>query len=99
MWVKVAVTSEFKDGQCKVVTANGKELALFKAEGAFYAMDNACPHRGGPLGEGHLEGSQVTCPWHAWTFDVKTGACDMDPVMKQTTFPVKIIGNDVLVDA
>ncbi|MBI3251802.1 MAG: nitrite reductase small subunit NirD [Candidatus Omnitrophica bacterium] len=98
MWQKVATISEIEEGQAKPVDAGGKPVALFKVEGQFYALDNTCPHRGGPLGEGYLKGTEVTCPWHAWTFDVKTGACQGIPGVKQATFPVKIEGDDVLVD-
>ncbi len=58
-----------------VVSAGSKTLALFSVGGEIHAIDNVCPHRGGPLGEGHLEGSVVRCPFHSWTFDVKTGEC------------------------
>lgn len=52
---------------------NGQEVAIFCVEGQWYAIDNSCPHEGGPLGEGELEGDIVTCPWHGWQFNVKTG--------------------------
>ena len=98
MWRKAAKTSEWEDGQGKPVALGDKQLALFKVGGQFYALDNACPHRGGPLGEGHLDGAEVTCPWHAWTFDVKTGDCLSTPDTKQKTFPVKVEGDDILID-
>ena len=49
------------------------QIALFKLEGKIYALDNACPHMGGPLGEGEIEDEVVTCPWHGWQFDIKNG--------------------------
>ncbi|MBI4433076.1 MAG: nitrite reductase small subunit NirD [Candidatus Omnitrophica bacterium] len=99
MWQKVAKTSEIENSQGKTVQAGTVAIALFKADGQFYAIDNVCPHRGGPLGEGYLDGAEVTCPWHAWTFDVKTGECKNIPNVKQKSFPVKIEGDDILVDA
>jgi nitrite reductase/ring-hydroxylating ferredoxin subunit len=51
------------------------EVAVFNVGGEFYAIDNSCPHRGGPLGEGELEDCIVTCPWHEFRFDVRTGKC------------------------
>ncbi len=99
MWTSACKVSEIEEGKSKIVTVNGKTLALFKSGGAFYALDNSCPHRGGPLGEGHLEGMEVTCPWHAWSFNVKTGACESMPDMKQKTFPTKVQKDDVLIDA
>ena len=62
-------------------------------------LENGCAHRGGPLGEGHVEGTEVTCPWHAWSFDLKTGECTTDPEMKQKTWPVKVEGGEVYLDA
>ncbi len=99
MWRKVAKLSGIQEGQPIVVDMDGKLIALFKVQGAVYALDNTCPHQGGPLGEGYLDGSEVTCPWHAWTFDVKTGDCQSSPGFKQPTYKVKVEGDDVLADA
>ena len=64
---------------------------------SFYALENACPHRGGPLGEGDLEGTEVVCPWHAWRFDVTTGASPVNPKTAVRTFPVEVAGDEVRV--
>ena len=64
--VKVAEAGEIPEGEARVVEADGHTLALFNVSGTFYALDNACAHRGGPLGEGDLDGRLVSCPWHAW---------------------------------
>jgi NAD(P)H-dependent nitrite reductase small subunit len=99
-WVKVAKASDFSEGQGKTVIANEKEIALFMHKGKFCALDNTCPHRGGPLGEGHLENGEVVCPWHAWAFEVTTGKCRVLPgEVDAKTYPVKVEGEDVLVDA
>ena len=95
--IKVAEVSELKPGQGKVVTVGEKELALFNIEGRFYAVDNICPHRGGPLGEGMLEGSVVTCPWHGWKFDVTTGISPVVKTAKVERVEVVVEGNDVKV--
>ena len=92
---RVATTTELLPGQCKVVVAEGRQIALFNVEGSFHALDNTCLHRGGPLGEGHLEGQIVTCPWHAWTYDVTTGICPANPNISVKTYPVKIEGSDI----
>ena len=97
-WVKAGKIADIDEGKSQVVNAEGKELALFKIEGNIYAIANTCPHRGGPLGEGYLEGQEVTCPWHAWAFDVKTGACQTMPDTKQPVFKVKIEADDIFVD-
>ena len=96
-FTKVATTSEIPTGTGKVVEAGGKKIAVFNSEGTFYAIDNTCVHRGGPLGEGNLSGTTVTCPWHGWEYDVASGACLFDPSMKVQKFDVKVQGQDVLV--
>ena len=94
---KVAQVSEIPPGTGKVVQANGKSIAVFNCDGTFYAIDNTCKHRGGPLGEGSLSGTTVTCPWHGWEYHVASGACQMDPSITVQTFDVKVAGDDVLV--
>ena len=98
MWQKAAKISDIEEGKSQTVELSGKPIAIFKAQGNFYAIDNGCPHRGGPLGEGYLDGFELTCPWHAWVFNIKTGACQMDPEIKQKCFPVKVEGEDVMID-
>lgn len=97
--VKVARVDEVPPGGGKVVKAGDKVLALFNLGGTFYALDNRCTHVGGPLGEGDVEGTQVTCPWHGSVFDIKTGAVVHPPARRPVaTFPVKVEKNEVLVD-
>ena len=84
--VKVVAVSELKAGECKTVMAGDRELALFNVGGKFYATDNICPHRGGPLGEGMLEDKVVTCPWHGWRFDVTNGSSPVIPGVKLDCF-------------
>lgn len=93
--VKVAAVSEVPVGEGRVVQAGGHTLALFNIEGRFYALDNTCAHRGGPLGEGDLEGRIVACPWHGWRWDVATGANANIPGLKVACFPV-IVENGVV---
>src|SRR3989344_780979 len=94
-FVTVAKKGELKPGECKVVDVNGKEIALHNVDGKFFATDNACLHRGGPLGEGMLEGEIITCPWHAWKYNVKTGVSLVNPQVKIETFKVKVEGDEV----
>lgn len=96
-FVKVAEVSEIAPGSVKQVTANGKTIALCNVGGQFYALDNECAHRGGPLSEGYLDGEKLECPWHAWQYDVHTGAVTINPGAKVPTYEVKIEGSDVLV--
>ncbi len=96
-FTKVASTSEIPVGTGKVVDAGGKSIAVFNSEGTFYAIENTCKHQGGPLGEGSLSGTSVTCPWHGWEYDVTTGSCAMDSSITVQKFDVKVEGQDVLV--
>lgn len=96
--VKVAPTSEIPPNQAKIVEVDGTQIAVFNVDGTFCAVNNVCPHRGGPLGEGDLEGSVVTCPWHGWQFDVKTGKNPVNPAAQVKTFPCKVEGSDVCIE-
>ena len=96
-FVRVASTTDVKAGHGIVVEVNGKTLAVFNVDGTFHAIDNTCIHRGGPLGEGDLEGSVVTCPWHGWQYDVATGTCLANPSAKVARYEVLLEGTDVKV--
>jgi nitrite reductase (NADH) small subunit len=95
---KIADTHDVEPGQGKGIEAGGKTLALFNCDGTFYAIDNTCRHRGGPLGEGELEGTIVTCPWHGWRYDVSTGANAMNPSITVSCYPVTVEGGSVFVE-
>lgn len=78
--------------------ANGIALCLANIEGELSALDNLCPHRQGPLGQGWIEGRAVVCPWHSWAFDVKTGIADYPAGERVAVFPIKTEGLDILID-
>jgi len=88
--VKVAAVGDLAAGEGKVVEVEGKTLALFNVDGVYYAINNSCAHRGGPLGEGELDGRVVTCPWHAWRWDVTTGANINNPAVEVACYPVRV---------
>lgn len=96
-YVKVTNLSELPEGSAKAIEVNGKTLALFNVSGTVYATDNTCLHQGGPLGEGFLEGEVITCPWHMWEYDVRTGENLEDHSLKVAIYPVKVENGDVLV--
>ena len=97
--VRVARVSEVSPGTGKVVGTDGRSIALFNVDGVFYAIDNTCTHRGGPLGEGALIGETVTCPWHGAQFNITTGKVEAPPAQKGVqSYPVKVQGDDVLVE-
>ena len=95
--IVVAKSSEVKAGEPRVVLVGTDEIALFRVEEKMYACSNTCPHRGGPIGEGRIDGKIVTCPWHGWEFDVTTGKMPVNPNVGITTYPVIMEGDDVKV--
>jgi nitrite reductase/ring-hydroxylating ferredoxin subunit len=96
-FVRVAGTDDVKPGSGMVAEVNGKTIAIFNVEGTYHAIDNTCIHRGGPLGEGDLEGDVVTCPWHGWQFNVTTGACVNNPSGRVASYQVQLDGTDIKV--
>ena len=74
-------------------------IALFNVDGQFHALDGVCPHQGGPLGQGELCGTIVTCPWHGWQFDVSNGLNQITPTICQPQFALKVEAGRVLVRA
>ncbi|HVA38320.1 MAG TPA: Rieske 2Fe-2S domain-containing protein [Candidatus Dormibacteraeota bacterium] len=98
-YVRVASVGEVPVGEALQVTVEGREIALFRLEDGWYALDNVCPHQGGPLSEGWIEGRTVTCPWHAWCFDLGSGALTLGPFAGVDAFDVRVEGDEVLVAA
>ena len=97
-FIKVATVGEIAKNTAKTCEIGDHQIAVFNVNGEFSAINNLCPHRGGPLAEGDLNGTLVTCPWHNWEFDVKTGASPVNPAVSVQTFPCKVENGDVLVD-
>jgi nitrite reductase (NADH) small subunit len=92
--IKLANKKDIPPGTAITVQGpDGTEIALFNIEGTIYALDNSCPHMGGPLGDGEIENCCVTCPWHGWQFDVKTGACENVPGESAVKIPIEVIGD------
>ncbi len=85
-------------GEGRVVDAGGKTLALFNVGGTYHAIDNTCSHRGGPLGEGDLDGTIVACPWHGWRWDVATGANANNPAVSVACFPITVEQGEIFVE-
>lgn len=80
-----------------VVEIDGRTIALFNVDGQFYALDNTCMHRGGPLGEGFVDRNNLTvqCPWHGWIYSLATGASPIDSMAKVEKFEVKVEEGEV----
>jgi nitrite reductase/ring-hydroxylating ferredoxin subunit len=98
-FMKVATTDELEDQQAKLVEVEGQRIALFRVREEFYALSDACTHRGGALSEGTVQGAEVTCPWHGARFDIKTGAVLGPPAGREVrSYPVRITGADVEIE-
>ena len=97
MFIDVGSVNDLKTGRAKTVVAGDRRIALYHTESGFYASDNTCPHRGGPLGEGDIIGEEIICPWHLWGFEIGTGMCTGDPRIRIAVHEVKIEGGRVLV--
>lgn len=97
MFVEVAKTAEVPLGRAKAVRLDGRTIALYHTGRGFFATDNTCPHRGGPLAEGDLVNDEITCPWHLWSFDIISGTCPGNPEIRVATHEVRIEGDALLV--
>ncbi|MEX2287084.1 MAG: Rieske 2Fe-2S domain-containing protein [Planctomycetaceae bacterium] len=95
---RVASVAEIPPGTARELTAAGRVIALFNVDGRFHALDGVCPHAGGPLGQGTLSGTTVTCPWHGWQFDVTTGRHCLNTNIQHDCLAVKVDGDDVYVE-
>jgi len=95
---KAANLSEVPAGTIKEVQLGGKAVALANVGGTFYAINGTCLHRGGPLGQGLVEGTVVTCPWHGWQYDVTTGKTVMNPNAGVACLRTEVRGDEVYVD-
>ena len=87
---RVAAVDQIPKDEGLVVDVDGREIAIFRCAGQFYAVENTCPHQGGPVAEGEFEDGVVNCPWHAWPFDVRTGECTINSSAKLETFEVRV---------
>ena len=91
----VAKVGEIEPEDSITVDVNGVSVAVFNSGGKYYAVGNTCCHRGGPLAEGTIDGTMVTCPWHGWEFDLSTGKCLNNPGACVPAFEVRIEGNSI----
>lgn len=97
--IEVATLTDLAPGTCQQVDAGGRPVALFNVNGTIYAIHGTCTHRGGPLGEGELDGPVVTCPWHGAQFDVTTGQVIGPPAPQSVpVYKVIVEGNQIKVE-
>jgi nitrite reductase (NADH) small subunit len=97
-FMRTAAAVEVPPGSIREFEVGGKTVALANVEGKFFAVNNLCLHRGGPLGEGELDRQIVTCPWHGWQFDVTNGKLLTNADVALACYPVEVRGDEVFVD-
>ncbi|MDO9403784.1 MAG: non-heme iron oxygenase ferredoxin subunit [Polaromonas sp.] len=98
-WTCVAQTAALQDDDVLPLVLGGKEVALFRVEGEFFATSNVCTHQYALLSDGFCENGQVECPLHQASFDIRTGEAQCAPAREPLRiYPVKVEGDDVLVE-
>jgi len=93
----VARVEDVPPGTIRGVEVDGQAIAIANVGGEFFATQHACLHLEGPLAEGRLEGKTLSCPWHGWQYDVRTGKNEFDHAIRLQTFDVKVEGGEVKV--
>ncbi len=95
VFVTVGKLDEISEGEGKSFDVNDRAIAVFMIDGKLHAIEDQCPHMGAALSAGHLDGCQVTCPWHAWRFDVRDGSwCDNSQI-KIDAFETRIVDGEI----
>ncbi|GMU94245.1 MAG: hypothetical protein AMXMBFR4_33030 [Candidatus Hydrogenedentota bacterium] len=94
--IRVARVGEIPDGEGKAFTCGNHRIAVFHIAGNYYAVSDTCPHAGGPLSDGWIDGTEVTCPWHGWSFDVQY--TDHDPGDGVCRYRTCVEGDDISVE-
>lgn len=98
-FIRVGSASIIPFGGARGYSVGRYEVAVFNLNGEFVALENCCPHQGGPIAEGFLDGDEVTCPWHAWCFNVRTGKLTLGEYAMIPRFAVRVEGGDLLIAA
>ncbi|HUO62226.1 MAG TPA: Rieske (2Fe-2S) protein [Terriglobales bacterium] len=97
--VRTASLEEVPAGRCTLTEVNGIRMVLARVGDQVYACADACSHRGGPLSEGKLTGTRLTCPWHGWMYDVRTGQCLLPARgAAVATYPVRVDSDGIWVE-
>jgi nitrite reductase/ring-hydroxylating ferredoxin subunit len=95
---RAAKVAEIPSGQIREFRIGGTPVAIAHVDGKFFAINSVCLHHGGPLGDGSLEGTVVTCPWHGWQYDVTTGKLIQQPSDGVRSYPVEVRQDEIFVD-
>lgn len=95
---RAARHDEIPTGQIREFQVAGKAVAIANVDGKLFAINSICLHHGGPIGEGDLQGSLVSCPWHGWQYDVTTGKLTQQPDSGVECYAVELRDGDVFVN-
>lgn len=88
-WIHVASAADCPAGTAIERLAGDRIVAIANVSGLYHALDGLCAHQGGPLGQGTLCGTTLTCPWHGWEYDATSGQHRTAPTVRQTTFLIE----------
>lgn len=88
-WIDAGDAAACLEGQGIETIVDENIVAIFRVDGRLFAMSGICPHHGGPLGKGRLQGCVVTCPWHGWQFDVRDGTYRSSQQLRHPTYAVR----------
>ncbi|HVT45372.1 MAG TPA: Rieske (2Fe-2S) protein [Thermoanaerobaculia bacterium] len=95
--IEIAKTEDVPVGTIRPFLIEGRKIVLYHTPKGFFASDNVCPHRGGPLSEGDLMGDEIVCPWHLWGFDLATGSTPINPDVRLVMHEVRVDGDTILI--
>jgi nitrite reductase/ring-hydroxylating ferredoxin subunit len=96
-FVTVGTPSDFPSGIGRMVVVGRRHVAIFRLDDGLHAIDNLCLHQAGPLCEGEIEDDVVTCPWHGWSYDIRTGVLVQDGKIGVSRHHVQVVDNLVQV--
>ena len=97
-YVKLTTKSDLpSENEAKEFTVGDRVICVANVNGTISAMDNVCLHRGGPLGQGVIDGNKLVCPWHGWEWDPQTGQAVHNPAARLAVYPLKMENNDVMI--
>ncbi|MBD8067162.1 nitrite reductase small subunit NirD [Devosia sp. PTR5] len=99
-WIDIGALADVPSRGARCLTTPLGKIAIFRtADDRVFAIDDRCPHRGGPLSEGIVHGAQVTCPLHNWVFSLETGEAQGADAGAVRTYPLRLHDNRILIDA
>ena len=96
-FVSVGPTADFPAGRGRMALVNGRHVAIFRLDDGYFAIDNLCLHQAGPLCDGDIDNGVVTCPWHGWSYDIRTGILVQDGKVGVSRHNTRVVDDTVQV--